>query len=124
MAGDVEVIGLRETIAKLERLGVDSQDLRDAMGNIAGRVVVEAQGLVVVATGRLHGTIRQGNAKNKAVVRAGGFGVEHAGVNNYGDPARNIAPTEFLTGPANANPEENIAAIEADLRRLVARLNL
>jgi hypothetical protein len=122
VAGDVQVIGLRETIHKLERLGVSSQDLRTAMGDIAGRVVVEAKAEVNDVTGALGGTVRAGNAKNKAVVRAGGFGVEYAGVNNYG--GNGIQATEFLTGPANAHPEENIRAIEADLRRLVAKLNL
>lgn len=112
--------GLRETVRNLERLGVTVQDLREAFQAISRDVVTEAQGIVRVLTGRLRASIRPALTKNKAVVRAGTpSGVPYAGVINYSRPG-----DHFLTDPANANPAEKVARIEANLEALIRRYNL
>lgn len=125
MAGAaVQITGLRETVRRLERLGVDASDLREAFGEISREVVTEAASLAPYVTGSLAGSIRAGNTKNKSIVRAGRASVPYAGVINYGWPARGIAPTEFLTGPANKNPEAKRRRIEQNLDRLIRQHNL
>lgn len=120
----VRVEGLRETVRRLEALGVDVGDLKDAFGAISRDVVTEAQGLVKVASGRLRGVIRTARTKNKAVVRAGTAGVPYAGVINYGWPARGIEGSDYLTGPANDDPAGKVAHLEANLEALIRRHNL
>ncbi len=120
----VRVEGLRETVRRLERLGVDVGDLKDAFGAISREVVTEATALVPVDSGALKGAIRAARTKNKAVVRAGSARVPYAGVINYGWPGRGIAPTSFLTDPANADPEGKVAHLEANLEALIRKHDL
>lgn len=125
MATGVRITGLRETVRNLEKLGVDVEDLKEAFGQISRDVATEAQGLVKVQTGALKATIRPARTKNKAVVRAGtGVGVPYAGVINYGWPAHHIAPTEFLTGPANSDLQGKAQRIENNLRHLISKHHL
>lgn len=116
--------GLRETIRDLERLGVDVEDLRKAFGGIAEDVTQEARDEVAVRTGGLQGTIRPARTKNKAVVRAGTAGRPYAGVINYGWPAHGIEGSDFLTGPANEDPDGKARRIEAELEDLIRRYRL
>ncbi len=121
----VRVEGLRETVRRLEALGVDVQDLKDAFGAISAEVVAEASALVKVKTGRAKGSIRAAKTKNKAVVRAGSPSrAPHAGVLNYGWPARGIAPTNFLTDPANSDPAGKVARLEDNLEDLIRKHDL
>lgn len=121
----VRITGLRETVRDLQRLGVETQDLKDAFRKIGATVARKAETKVTVRTGELRGTIRTGQAKNKAVVRAGyASRGEYAGVENYGWPSRGIRATHFLTDAANENQEQHVDTIEAELARLVRRLNL
>lgn len=127
MAGGdgVRITGLRETIRDLERLGVSTDDLKDAFGKISTQVAQEASGLVPVATGRLKSSIRPARTKNKAVVRAGTAGrVPYAAPINYGWPSHGIAPTEFLTRPANTDLRQKADAIHAELDALIRKYNL
>lgn len=126
MARDgIEVTNLRETIRDLERMGVEVEDLKEAFGQISRQVVAKASAIVPRSTGRLAASIKPSKTKNRAIVRAGSpAAVPYAGVINYGWPARGIAPTEFLTGPANANPEDFARQIDANLRDLIRRYDL
>ena len=125
----VHVEGVRETVRRLERLGVDVQDLKAAFAEISNEVVAEARPLVPNATGEstgaIAGTIRAAKTKNKAVVRAGSPSrAPHAGVINYGWPAHGIAPSEFLTGPANRDPAGKVRRIEDNLTALIRQHDL
>lgn len=123
MATGTRVTGLRETIRNLERLGVSVQDLREAFGEISLDVAVEASGRVRVLTGAHRATIRPARTKNKAVVRAGNnTSAPAAGVLNYG--GRGIVGDEFLTGPANADPEGKARKIDQNLERLIVKYDL
>ncbi len=118
----IKIVGLRETVRDLERLGVAVEDLKTAFGQISDDVTREAQGIVRVASGALRGSIRPARTKNKAVVRAGNAGVQYAGVNNYGRDG--VSGTGFLTTPANSDPEGKARQIEDNLRDLIRRYGL
>lgn len=123
MADGTRITGLREAVRDLERLGVEVQDLKDAFGEISEEVAQEAHGLVAIQTGALDQTIRPARTKNKAVVRAGNTGaVPYAPVINYGRDG--LGGSEFLTGPANSNPEAKVRAIEQNLDRLIVKYHL
>lgn len=120
-----QITGLREVVRKLERLGIESQDLKRAFGRVSTTVVRRASADVPIRSGDLQRSIRPGNTKNKSVVRAGyGARVRHAGPINYGWAARGIRPTHFLTDAANHHTAEYVAIIEAELLRLIRSLNL
>lgn len=112
----IRVEGLRDVLRDLNRLGVATDDLKDAFGQIAGDVAQDAANRVRVDTGAARDTIRPARTKNKAVVRAGTAAVPYAGVLNYWRPG-----DEFLTGPANEDPEQKVRQIEENLRELIAR---
>lgn len=119
-----QIVGLRETVRKLERLGIESQDLKRAFGRVSATVVRRAKSDVPIRSGALDNTIRAGNTKNKSIVRAGRAAVPYAGPINYGWEARGIRPTHFLTDAANQHTAEYIAVIELDLARLIRSLDL
>lgn len=110
----VRVEGLAPLLRQLQALGVSADDLKEAFGEISEDVATEAATRVRVDSGDTRASIRPARTKNKAVVRAGSAKVPYAGVLNYVRPG-----DEFLTGPANENPEQKVAKIEANLDRLI-----
>lgn len=123
-ASGAYVTGLRETVRDLERFGVEVEDLKDAFGAISGEIVEEARGRIKVATGAAQATIRPARTKNKAIVRAGTASVVHPAILNYGWPDHNVEADEFLTGPANEDPEDKARKIETNLEALIRRYDL
>lgn len=115
----VRITGLSQVVRDLQRLGVSTDDLAQAFGEISDGVVREAVGLVEIDTGALQATIRPARTKNKAVVRAGSAAVPYAGVVNYVRPG-----SEFLTRPANENTDEKVRKIEDNLADLIRRYGL
>lgn len=96
VSGSLEVEGLRDTIKSLERIGVDVNDLKDVMADIASEGSQLASSFAPKRSGSLARSIRGNRAKNKAVVTAGKARVPYAGAINYGWPARNIEPSLFM----------------------------
>ena len=91
----VRVEGLSRAVSALRKAGADSQDMKRLMHDIGMIVVRAAQPPVL--TGRLRQSMRAGNGKTKAVVRAGGARVPYAPIIHYGDSHRNIEAQPFLT---------------------------
>lgn len=92
----VAVQGMREMIRDLIRAGVDVEDVKDALAEVAKVGAYVAANLAPRRSGALVATIRGNRAKGKAVVTAGRARVRYAGVVNYGWPKRNIQPARFL----------------------------
>jgi len=92
----VAVEGMRETIRDLIKAGVDVEDAKDALAEVAKVGAYVAQNLAPRRSGALATTVRGNRAKGKAVVTAGRARVRYAGVVNYGWPKRNIRPARFL----------------------------
>lgn len=120
----IEITGLREAVRDLQKLGVSIEDLKEAFGSISNQVVQEAGRIVPTVSGKLAGSIRPAKTKNKAVVRAGSAGIPYAGVINYGWQSRGIAPSGFLTTPANSRAEEYARQIDANLQQLIRKYDL
>lgn len=92
----VKVEGLNKLTRALVQLGVDVDDLKDAMAKIADEGAQVASSLAPRRSGALAGTIRGNRAKAKAVVTAGKARVKYAGPINYGWPARHIRADKFM----------------------------
>ena len=119
----VEVKGLRETVRTLERFGVQVADLKAAFKRIGNLVVNEAKILAPHRSGRLEGSIKASNTKNKSVVRAGSARVPYAGVIHYGG-YNNIKPQPFLTSALAAKQGEATEALDTELKGLIRGLGL
>lgn len=117
------VHGLRETVRTLERLGVETQDLKAGFKKAGNVVVDDAKTRVPVLSGKLMNTIKASNTKNKSIVRAGGARVPYAGVIHYGG-YHNIEAHPFLTDAASAKEAQVVNVIDEELNKLIARLNL
>lgn len=119
----VRITGLNEKVRDLQRLGVDTDDLKAVFGEISQEVAEAAGRIVPVVSGALLNTIRPARTKNKAVVRAGtATGVPYAGVINYGRDG--LSGTQFLSKPANDDPEGKARRIEQGLDDLIRKHDL
>lgn len=124
MATGARVVGLRETVRKLERYGVSTQDLKKAFGRISANTANTAESRVPRRTGATAGTIRASKTKNKAVVRAGGARAPGTGPVHYGWPARNIPAQPWLSSAADDNTDQSLRLIEQELNDLARRYNI
>lgn len=114
----VQVEGLREVVKGLEKAGAEVDDLKEVFSTIAATASAHAQQITPRQTGRLKGSVRPNNAKNKAVVTFGGARVPYAGAVLYGWPARHIRPArtipatdDYMADKAPQMIEDGLAAI-------------
>jgi hypothetical protein len=95
-SGGIRVVGLKETLRDLAKLGLDVDDFKESFGSIASTGAALAASFVRSKSGALAGTLRGNRAKNRSVVTAGRASKPYAGVQNYGWPARGIEAQEFM----------------------------
>lgn len=118
------VEGLNSVIHALVALGVDLDDLKGAMAEIARFGAVEASRHAPKRSGRLSRDVRGNRAKGKAVITAGRVSVPYAGVQNFGWAARNITATGFMQKADRAVQPYALRRLEADINRAIARRGL
>ena len=140
---DVRVEGLSRAVRDLARLGVDLEDMRAAFTRIAADAVPTYQRYTPRRSGRLRGDYRTGRTANRAVLYVGRASVPYAAAINYGwgssasswqHGRRSVARAGRLRGTfAGANfvakgdaaqTPRALAAIEADINRLIRARNL
>lgn len=119
----IKVTGLRETVRSLERMGVEVADLKAAFRRIGSMVADEGRNLAPKLSRALADSIRPGNAKAKAIVRAGSARVPYAGVLNYGG-YHNIEATHFLDGAVESKQGQVIESLEDEVNDLIKKLDL
>lgn len=121
----VRVENLTSTIRQLEALGVDVEDLKDAMAKIADYAagIIKAH-TPVGPTGRLQGDVRGNRAKSKAVVTAGRTSVPYAGPINYGWPAHNIGAAYFMQSADAEASAFGPRFLQVEISRLISRRGL
>lgn len=123
MAG-VRVTGLNETVRALQRLGVEVDDIKDVMADIAAEGARLAGQYAPRRSGRLAASVRGNRAKGKAVVTAGKAKVPWAGPVNYGWPARGIKGRFFMQKADQALAPEAVRRLEAGIDRLINGVGL
>jgi len=121
----IKVTGISELNRDLRRLGIDIEDLKDAMSKLAAMGAKAATSLAPSRSGALAGSIRGNRAKSKAVVTAGrGRTSQYAGVINYGSPRRGIAPRPFMQQADRQISPRIIPTLTADIDRLIREKGL
>jgi len=116
----IKVEGIPQLNRDLKKLGVDMEDLKDAMGRLADMGAKSAAGFAPKRSGALAASIRGNRAKSKAVVAAGrGRTTGYAGVINYGSPRRGIAAQPFMQRADAAISPKIIPILTADIDRLI-----
>lgn len=119
----IRVTGLKETIRKFEKMGVEVSDMKDSMRKLGDMVADDARSLAPKLSGALAGSIRPSNAKNKAMIRAGGAKIPYAGVIHYGG-YHGIAPHPFLNQAIGQNQSRLVNTLEDELRGLIKKVDL
>lgn len=119
-----KVEGLNKTLTALQRLGVEAQDLKDAMSEIAAEGARLASGFAPQRSGRLANTVRGNKAKAKAIVIAGRARVPYAGAINYGWPKRGVKPALFMQKADAALAPRAVAMLESGLDRAIGKAGL
>lgn len=123
MAG-VRVTGLNETVRALQRLGVEVDDIKDVMADIAAEGAKLAAQKAPRRSGRLATTVRGNRAKGKAVVTAGKAKVPYAGAINYGWQRRGIKGSFFMQKADEALAPIAVQKLEAGIDRLINGVGL
>lgn len=120
----VRVEGLTSLVRSLQKMGVEAEDLKDAMGRIAEEIKPDYQAATPALTGRLRGDYRASKSKGKANLYVGRASVPYAAPINYGWPARNIAAANFVAkGDETAAPKAS-RSLEEEISRLITELRL
>lgn len=108
MAG-VRVDGLRQTVAAMQRAGVEVDDLKEGFAKVGQAVVDRARVVAPTRTGRLDRSVRASRRKNGVVVSAGGARAKYAVFVAYGS-AHNPHPVPFLELAVAATPIDPMVA--------------
>lgn len=122
--GSVKVEGLNQTLTALQRFGVEAQDLKDVMSEIAAEGARLASSFAPVRTGRLRSTIRGNKAKAKAIVIAGRARVPYAGAINYGWQKRGIRPALFMQRADAALAPRAVEMLDKGLVKVIEKVGL
>lgn len=124
MAGEGNVTGLRQVVKGLLEIGVDLEDLKDAMAEVAKAATDVAQAAAPVRSGALRASIRGNRAKGKAVVTAGRARVPYAGAINYGWPKRGIRGVGFMQKADQVVGPRAVEMLEQGINRIIEEKGL
>lgn len=119
MAGEGSVQGLRQVVKGLLEIGVDVQDIKDAMADVARVATDVAQAAAPVRSGALRASIRGNRAKGKAVVTAGRARVPYSGPINYGWRSRNIRGAFFMQRADEVVGPRAVELLEDGINRII-----
>lgn len=92
----VDVKGIKEVQATLDKAGKDLTDLSDLNKQLGSELSKKASAKAPVLTGALSASIGFTATKDKAQIYAGNNSVVYAGVQEYGWPEKNIKAQPYL----------------------------
>lgn len=123
-AWGARVTGIAALQKDLQALGLELEDPKDAMSDIAAEGARLAASFAPRRTGRLAASIKGSRAKGSAIVKAGGARVPYAGVINYGWPRRNIAPAGFMQRADAVLSGRIVTNLDRAITKLIAEKGL
>lgn len=124
-SGGVRVSGLAKLTRDLIAMGVEVEDLKDAMASIAREgAQIAAAHAPVGPTGNLRASIRGNRARSSAVVAAGRASVPYAGPINYGWAKHNISPAGFMQKTDGPWQHLALQRLEREINKQIARRGL
>lgn len=116
--------GLNGVIRDLVAMGLEVDDPKDALSEIARFGAIEAARFAPKQSGRLARDIRGNRAKAKAVVAAGRVSVPYAGPINYGWALHGIRTSGFMQKADKAVQPYALRRLEADINASIRRRGL
>lgn len=120
----VHVEGLRDKVRALERLGVDVEEVKDVMGEVAAAAARTITPFLPVRTGKLRGSARPNRAKGSAVVTIGRASVPYAGPIIYGWPKRHIESSQAVERTDAVMETKAVELLEAGFQTICERHGL
>lgn len=118
----VEITGLRKVIRQIEKLGVESEDLKGAFQRIGTRALNTANAGTPVASGALKASNRQSKRKNSVYLYSGKKKTFYARFVHYGTiymPER-----QYLYKAVERDGPWAVAQLENEMDRLITKLGL
>ena len=115
----IQVVGLNKVVRNLTKLGIDSEDLKDAFEKIGAHGVREAKQAAPIKTSARKDSIRASRRKNSSYIRMGGRSTYYARFVEYGtifQPAQRI-----LRGVVEREGKFAVETLEKELNKLIAR---
>lgn len=120
----VEITGVKELTASINKLASDLQDLTDANKEIGSDIAQKASARAPRLTGALAASIGSTATKDKAEIYAGNNAVVYAGVQEYGWPEQNIQAQPFLRPAVYENIQYIVNKYEDTVKRKIEKYNL
>ncbi|WIM99393.1 hypothetical protein ACTOB_003044 [Actinoplanes oblitus] len=99
-------------------------DLKAAFAVIGDEAKTQATRYSPRSSGRLIQTVKVSKSKNRVNVKAGSARIPYAGVQNYGDPKRNISAVRFMQRADSAVRPMVIPTLERELSALIEKQGL
>jgi hypothetical protein len=121
MKASVEITGLDETQASLDRIADQADSLAAGFRSAEQIILISAQGKAPRRTGRLAASGHVAGDQGKASVQFGGPQVPYAGPIHWGWKARNIKANPFLLKATQATEPAWLHAYETHLAALINR---
>lgn len=120
---EIRVNGLKETVRKLQKLGADGQDLKNAMNRIGNKTVARAREHVPIgATGNLSASLRAGAAKTNVTIRSGSAKVKYAKYIEFGTTKMKATPFMRLSAAETAPDAKK--ELDQELRTILSKVGL
>lgn len=123
----VEIEGLRQVVRNLERLGVESKDLKGAFQRVGAKAEQHGQATAPRASGDLAASVRQSKRKNSVYIYAGRNRTHrnrwspYAGVIHFGWGKRGIEPQPWLYNTVRVWGAWAAKQVEVEMQRLIQR---
>ena len=114
----LDVRGVKETVRALKGIGVEAKDLKAAHQKVADLVTPLAAQRTRHRSGDLADSWTPSGVAGSARIRSG---LAYAGVQEFGWPARGIAPTRAVFNAAEANADAILDVYGVELGKIIAR---
>lgn len=118
----VQIKGLRKVITQIEKLGVESEDLKGAFQRIGARAISTANAGTPVASGALKASNRQSKRKNSVYLYSGKAKTKYARFVHYGTIYMNERP--YLYAAVEKDGPWAVRELENEIDKLITKLGL
>lgn len=115
----VQVQGINKVVRNLTKLGVDSEDLKDAFQKVGQHGVRQAKLAAPAQSGTMKNTIRASRRKNSSYIRMGNARAFYARFVEYGTVRQRAQ--RILQGVVQREGAWAVSLIDRELNKLIAK---
>ncbi len=118
----VQVIGLRKVVSTMKKLGVESEDLKQAFQRIGARALSTANAGTPVRSGALLRSNKQSRRQNSVYLYSGNARANYARFPHYGTIYQQANP--YLSNVVKTDGPWAVAQLEREMDKLINDLGL